>query len=83
VDEFVSGGFISNMAALLDGLFDHPVPEGDAATYADVVRSEGTLVSVQADGSDEAQRFEGLLRRAGAVRVSILPREDTVPFHRP
>ncbi len=82
MDELVSGGFISNMSALLDGLFDHPVAEGNAATYADVVRSEGTLVSVQAEGAEEAQRYEGLLRRAGAVRISILPEKDTVSFHR-
>ncbi len=82
VDELVSGGFISNMSALLDGLFDHPVAEGNAATYADVVRSEGTLVSVQAEGAEEAQRYEGLLRRAGAGGISILPEKDTVSFHR-
>jgi hypothetical protein len=82
VDEFASGGFFSNMSALLDGLFSHPVAEGNAATYADVVSSEGTLVSVQAQGAEEAQACEGLLRRAGALRVSILPAKDTVSFHR-
>ena len=82
VDELASGGFFSNMSALLDGLFSHPVAEGKAATYADVVRSEGTLVSVQAQGAQEAQRYEGLLRSAGASRVSILPEKDTVSFHR-
>ncbi|MDQ6629584.1 MAG: hypothetical protein M3Z29_14255 [Pseudomonadota bacterium] len=81
-DELVSGGFISNMSALLDGLFSHPVAEGNAATYADVVRSEGTLVSMQAQGVEEAQRYEGLLQGAGALRVSILPEKDTVSFHR-
>ncbi len=80
-DELVSGGFIGNMSALLDGLFSHPVREGDAATYAGVVRSEGTLVSMQAHGPEEAQRFESLLRQAGALRVSILPEKDTVSFH--
>ena len=82
VDELVSGGFISNMSTLLDGLFSHPVAEGNAATYSDVIRSEGTLVSVQAQGAEEAQRYEGLLRSAGALRVSILPEQDTVSFHR-
>jgi hypothetical protein len=81
VDELVSGGFISNMSSLLDGLFSHPVHEGDAATYAEVVRSEGTLVSLQAQGQEEAQRYESLLRHAGALRVSILPEKDTVSFH--
>ena len=81
VDELVSGGFISNMSALLDGLFSHPVPQGDAATYAGVVRSEGTLVSLQAQGQEEARRYESLLRHAGALRVSILPEKDTVSFH--
>ena len=81
-DEFVSGGFISNMSALLDGLFSHPVAEGNAATYADVVRSEGTLVSVEGEGAEEAKRYEGVLRQAGALRVSILPAQDTVSFHR-
>ncbi|MDQ6639633.1 MAG: hypothetical protein M3Z15_08215, partial [Pseudomonadota bacterium] len=72
----------SNMSALLDGLFSHPVHQGDAATYAGVVRSEGTLVSLQAQGPEEAQRYEGLLRQSGALRVSILPETDTVSFHR-
>ena len=78
VDEFVSGGFVSNMSALLDGLFERPPAEGNAATYAGVVRSEGTLVSMHAEGSDEAKRYEALLRRAGALRVSILPEDGTV-----
>ena len=81
-DELVSGGFISNMSALLDGLFSHPVAKGNAATYADVVHSEGTLVSMQAQGAEEAQRYGGLLRSAGALRVSLLPEKDTVSFHR-
>lgn len=82
VDEFVSGGFISNMSALLDGLFSQPVHQEDAATYATLVHSEGTLVSLQAQGPEEAERYEGLLRQSGALRVSILPEKDTVSFHR-
>ncbi len=82
VDELASSGFVSNLSALLDALFDHPEPEGKAVTYADVVRSEGTLVSMRSEGSDEAQGYESLLRRAGAVRVSILPEKDAVSFQR-
>lgn len=81
VDELVSGGFISNMSALLDGLFSHPVRQGDAATYAGVVRSEGALLSLQANGPEEAKRYESLLQHTGALRVSILPEKDTVSFH--
>ena len=82
VDEYLSGGFISNISALFDGLFGHHIAEGKAATYADLVRTEGTLVSVQAQGLEEARRCEMWLREAGAVRVSILPEKDTVSFHR-
>ncbi len=53
VDELASGGFIGNMRALLDGLLDHHPADGYAETYADVVRSAGTLLSIEL--GDEAQ----------------------------
>jgi hypothetical protein len=81
-DEYLSGGFFSNLTALFDALLDHHVAQGDASTYADVVRSEGTLVSVECHDPAEERRFEALLRAAGALQVSLLPAHDTVSFHR-
>jgi hypothetical protein len=82
MDEFVSGGFFANLTSLFDGLLEHRVADGDAATYADVVRSEGTLVSIEVHGQADVQRCEGLLRAAGALHVATLPEDDTVSFRR-
>lgn len=82
VDEFASGGFFSNLAALFDSLLGYHAARGTASTYADVVSSEGTLVSIEVHEHAEAERFEALLRDAGALQVVLLPEHDTVSFHR-
>jgi hypothetical protein len=69
------------MRALFEGLLDHHVADGYAETYTDVVRSEGTLVSIEVNGEAQAQRCIESLRSAGALRVSTLPEQDTVSFH--
>jgi hypothetical protein len=73
VDEVVSGGFFGNAAHLLDGLFNTKPDEARAETYADVVRREATLVSVQVDDRETAEQVEAMLTDAGARRVSTLP----------
>lgn len=82
IDEYVSGGLLRNLLALFDGVFDHHVAEGCAETYADVVRSEGTLLSVEAAGEADVEPTVEHLRKAGARRVSTLPAHDSVSFHR-
>lgn len=82
VDELASGGLIGNMRALLDGLLDHHLADGYAETYADVVRSEGTLVSIELGDEAQARQCIEALHGAGALRISTLPERDTVSFHR-
>jgi hypothetical protein len=81
-DEVASGGFFANLTHLFDQLLGHRPADGNASTYADVVRTEGSLVSVEVRDEDEAQKYEQLLRAAGARHVSTLPAHETVSFHR-
>ncbi|MDQ6629370.1 MAG: hypothetical protein M3Z29_13150 [Pseudomonadota bacterium] len=73
VDEVVSGGFFGNAARLLDGLFDTPPDKKNAADYAEMVRREATLLSVEVDTDDTAREVSELLTAAGAQRVWTLP----------
>jgi hypothetical protein len=73
VDEVVSGGFFGNGAKLLDELFGTRPDERHAADYADMVRREATLLSVEVDSSETARRVADLLTAEGAQRVSTLP----------
>lgn len=81
-DELATGGFISNLMALMERAREHHVADDKAATYADVVRTEGTLLSVEASDELEARRCVKLLRSAGALHVTTLPETETVSFHR-
>ena len=82
IDDLATGGLLTNMGNLLDGLFDRAVPAGHAATMQEVVGSEGTLVSVEVADPAQALQCTQWLTSAGALRTSILPETDTVSFHR-
>jgi hypothetical protein len=82
IDELATGGLVSNMVSLLDGLFDRPVAAGHGASYDALVDSEGALVSVQVDDARQAEDCLQRFTTAGALRASVLPHTDTVSFHR-
>lgn len=73
LDELATGGFASNLVDLFNHLLGSSAAEGDAASYADVVRREGTLVSVRVAAAADAARARDVLCAAGAKVVSTLP----------
>lgn len=74
VDEYTTGGLVSNVLSLLDGIFETPKPPQEADSYSDVVqREEGLGVSVGVDNDADAGRVESILSACGATKVSRLP----------
>jgi hypothetical protein len=73
VDEYATGGLVSNVLGLLDGIFGSAKPPEQAQSYADAVaREDGIGVSVGVDSPADAARAEAILSEAGATRVSRL-----------
>jgi hypothetical protein len=75
LDEFVTGGALTDFVWLLGQLFGPAGAAGPEATAADVVRAGGAVVVVEAADDDEAARVQAFLRQAGAMRQAALPRE--------
>ena len=79
VDEYATGGLVSNVLSLLDGIFDTAKPPEKADSYTDVVeREEGLGVSVGVDNDADAARAEAILSACGATKVSRLPSHTAV-----
>jgi hypothetical protein len=79
VDEYTTGGLVSNVLSLLDGIFDTAKPPQQADSYTDVVkREEGLGVSVRVDNDADAGRAESILSACGATKVSRLPSHAAV-----
>lgn len=72
-DELVTGGLLGNGMRLLQELFGTRSKESEATDYDEMVRREGTLLTVQVDSSDIAQQVSRLLTAEGAERVATLP----------
>ena len=72
-DEILSGGFVSNFSHLLNELLGTRTDARHADTYAELVRSAGTLVSVHVDEAADADRARATMHSAGATVVSSLP----------
>jgi cytosine/adenosine deaminase-related metal-dependent hydrolase len=73
VDEMATGGFVSNLVDLFDHLLGTAPAVGDAATYAELVRREGTLVTVHVPSPGDAAKAREVLSAAGATITSTLP----------
>jgi hypothetical protein len=65
VDEQVTGGLLTNLADLFQGLFDFGSSPHDAATFEDTVRRGGVVVSVDADSDEERESVDELMLAAG------------------
>lgn len=72
-DEYATGGFFANFGQLITGLFDTPLPPGDASSYDEVVRRDGAVVMVDAADAAEAASLEARLRDSGASQIGRLP----------
>lgn len=72
-DELITGGLFGNGLRLLQELFGTHPKETEATDYEEMVRREGTLLTVQVDSTDVAQQVARLLTAEGAERVATLP----------
>ena len=72
-DELATGGMVGNFIELLDELFQVRPSDTTAVTYDDMVRREGTLVSVRVPSAADAERVSAELEKRGALRISRLP----------
>jgi hypothetical protein len=75
VDEFVTGGALTDFVWLLDRLFGSAGAGRPEASGADIVRQGGAVVVVEAADDDEAARVQAFLLEAGATQQAFLPRE--------
>ena len=72
-DEYVTGGIVASFGQLLDGLMATSPADGNAATYRDLVRREGSLLSVRVADVNAADSVRQVLESCGATRVASLP----------
>ena len=63
-DELITGGFVHNLNALLEGVFEWGTPGQDQSAYNDVVRRGGAVVRVEARTPEEQARAEAAMREA-------------------
>lgn len=77
LDEYATGGLVSNMLGLLDRLFEAPQRPDEAESYVEVVQREAVGLSVEVPGADDADRAEALLAQAGAMQVARVGAEGT------
>jgi len=79
VDEYATGGLVSNVMGLLDGIFGTAKPPEQAQSYDDAVAREDAIgVSVGVGSAADAARAEAILNEAGATRVSRLSAQGPV-----
>lgn len=72
-DELASGGFFTNLLGLFEQLLGTARPPGEADSYSEMVRREGTLLTLHVATAADAQRAREVLQAAGAKIVSSLP----------
>lgn len=64
-DEQITGGLVSNVLDLFQGIFDFGSSPHDAAAFEETVRRGGVVVSVDADSDDECSAVEQVMLAAG------------------
>lgn len=64
-DEQISGGLVSNVLDLFQGLFDFGSSPHDAAAFEETVRRGGVVVSVDADSDEARDTVEEIMLGAG------------------
>ncbi|HSI47514.1 MAG TPA: hypothetical protein VLA61_04565 [Ideonella sp.] len=68
VDEQVTGGLISNVLDLFQGIFDWGASPHDAAPYEETVRRGGAVISVDASTAEQQADADRLLTEAGCLQ---------------
>lgn len=64
-DEQLTGGLLTNLVDLFQGLFDFGSSPHDAAAFEDTVRRGGVVVSVDADSADDCGTVDEIMLAAG------------------
>lgn len=77
LDEQVTGGLVSNLLDLFQGVFDWGGSPHNAAAYEDTVRRGGAVVSVNANTSDEMSIADQRMQAAGCRQRTTWQPENT------
>jgi hypothetical protein len=67
-DEQITGGLITNLADLFQGLFEWDASPHVASSFEETVRRGGVVVSVDVDSDDERKRADEVMLAAGCSR---------------
>jgi hypothetical protein len=67
-DEQATGGLITNLLDLFQGVFDWGKSPHDAAAYEETVRRGGAVVTVEARTDSEREAVDELMLAAGCTR---------------
>jgi hypothetical protein len=70
IDEYATGGMVSNLLGLLDGIFNAKPQPDEAANYKEVVEQEGVGLSVLVADEGEAERARASLEANGGMDVT-------------
>jgi hypothetical protein len=67
-DEQVTGGLLTNLVDLFQGVFDWGSSPHDAATFEETVRRGGLVVSVDAGTEEDRDQIDDIMLAAGCNR---------------
>jgi hypothetical protein len=81
VDEQVTGGLLTNLADLFQGLFDWGDSPHDAASFEETYRRGGAVVSVDAASDQEEATTEQVMRQEPCDRHTDWSRPSGVTPH--
>ncbi len=76
-DEQITGGLLTNLADLFQGVFEFGSSPHDAATFEETVRRGGLVVSVDADDEDTCHSVDEIMLAAGCDRHTDWSRAPT------
>jgi hypothetical protein len=68
VDEAVSGGLLTNLYTLFEGVFDWQAAPHGAGDYQETIAKGGAVVRINADTAQAQQQVEALMRDCGCTR---------------
>ena len=68
IDEAVSGGLLSNMYQLVEGIFDWQASPHGAGDYQEIIDKGGGVVRVNVGTPESEQRVDEVMREAGCAK---------------
>jgi hypothetical protein len=66
-DELVTGGIVTNLLDLFQGLFDWGSSPHDASSFEDVVRHGGAVLEIDAADHEQQARIDRVMQEAGST----------------